>query len=353
MNHSFVMRFSLAIALLLVMTIPASAESSAISSISPSVAYLGTTTTVTVTGTDFNTSSVKVKLIRDDESNITATVSSLSSTTIVCKFSISSSKETGSWDFVVVNEDDSEVVKVDGFSLRNAITLTSISPVVGQTDNESVEFTLTGTGLSDAESVYLYNSDYDNVTATIDDVDSTEVTGEFNLDDIDEDTYKVCVLDSAGTRKCGLSFEVTTDQLGIIDISSSPSSAAVYVDGTYYGTSPCTVEDLTEGSHKVLIEKTGYSDWGKFVKVTSGGTTTVDADLEAITTAPTTVPTTAPTAMPTTEKPPQNSGTVKQQITAWPSSTTVPETTTQASPLEGAFVVAAIGIGILALHRKY
>lgn len=341
----------IAMTLLLVVAVPVSAESSTITSISPSVAYLGTTTTVTITGTDFNTSSVKVKLMKDDESNITATVSSLSSTEIVCKFTISSSKTTGSWDLVVVNEDDSEVVEVDGMTLRSAITLTSITPVSGQTNEDDVEFTLAGAGLSQVDEVYLYNEDYDNVSATLDDVSSTSITGSFDLTDIDEAAYKVCVLDSASTRKCGLSFEVTTDQLGTIDLSSSPTGASIYVDSTYEGTTPFTVESLGVGSHKVILKKTGYDDWGKIVKVTAGGTTTVDADLTAITvatTAPTPVPTPVPTAVPTAVH------TVRKTVattpaTPWPTAT---ETTAQASPLGELVVIGGLAIGILAARDR-
>jgi len=62
------------------------------------------------------------------------------------------------------------------------------------------------------------------------------------------------------------------------------------------------VDDLAEGSYKVVLKKSGYSDWGKIVKVTEGDTTTVDADLDALTAAPTAAPTTAPTTVKTVAK---------------------------------------------------
>jgi len=337
--------------LLLITATPVAAESSTITSISPAVGYTGTSTAVTIAGTDFNESTVKVKLMMDDETNITSTITSHTTTSIVCKFTISSSRTTGDWDLVVINEDESEVVEAEGFTIRDPMILTSISPTFAQANNDSVDFDLEGTGLSDVSEVYLYNEDYDNITASIDDTDSDEITGTFDLTDADEATYDVCVLDSFGTAECDLSFEVTSDDVGSIDISSSPVGASIYVDSEYMGTTPDTIGDLTEGSHKVLLVKSGYSDWGKMVKVTSGSTTTVDADLSAITVA-TTVRTTVPTTVPTAVKTTIRASTVKVPTT-WPTTTTATATTAQASPVEGAVVLGAIGIGIACLPRKY
>ncbi|MBI4043027.1 MAG: PEGA domain-containing protein [Deltaproteobacteria bacterium] len=43
-----------------------------------------------------------------------------------------------------------------------------------------------------------------------------------------------------------------------IELSSNPSQAIVYINGFYRGTTPLTVEELTEGKHTVRIEKEGY-----------------------------------------------------------------------------------------------
>lgn len=332
---------------------PVNAEPSTITSISPAVGYTGGTTTVTITGTNFNTSSVQLKLTMTDESNITATISSHDSTTIVGKFTLSTSRTPGSWNVVVVNDDGSEAVKTDAFSIRSAISLTSITPAHARANNDSVSFTLTGSGLSDIESVYLYNSDYSNITALDVSVDSsTQITGVFDLTDAEMATYRVYVMDSAGTRKydSDVTFEVTTDSVGNIDLASSPSGASVYLDTVYMGVTPLTVDEQAVGSHKVILKYSGYTDYTRTVKVTSGGTTTVDAVLEAITTAPTTrstpppAPTTAQTLIKTTK-----ARTVAVPTT-WASTTTAP---TQASPLEGAVIIGAIGIGIMAVQRKY
>jgi len=43
--------------------------------------------------------------------------------------------------------------------------------------------------------MYLYNSEYDNITAYIDTSDSTEIVGTFDLTGADMDTYSICVED--------------------------------------------------------------------------------------------------------------------------------------------------------------
>jgi hypothetical protein len=158
-------------------------------------------------------------------------------------------------------------------------------------------------------------------------------------------TYNICVKDSSGTTKCGLSFDITTDQVGEIDISSTPVGAGVYVDSTYVGITPYAMTGVTAGSHTVRLSYAGYSDWSKIVKVTNGGITTVDAGLSAV---QTTVITTVPTSVPTTVKTALKVTTAKVP-TSYPKTTT----TTKASPVEGAVVLGAIGLGIVVLHRKY
>jgi hypothetical protein len=311
------------------------------------VGYLETSQTVTVTGLNFNESSVQLKLIMSGESNITASITSHDSTTIVGKFTISSTRETGSWNVVVVNEDGSEVVKTDAFSIRTAIALTSITPTKARANNDSVSFTLAGSGLSDIDSVYLYNEDYTNITASDMSVDSsTEISGIFDLTDANIDTYYVYVKDSAGTQiyDSAVTFAVTSDSVGSLDLTSSPSAASVYLDGTLMGTTPLTIDDLDVGSYKLILKKDGYSDWMRTAKVTNGGITSYDAIFDAKTTATTAtpVPTTALTTVRTT----------RVSTIAIPTKWVDTPTPTQASPLEGAVIIGAIGIGIMAVRRK-
>jgi hypothetical protein len=231
----------------------------------------------------------------------------------------------------------------------SAITLTSITPVSGQANDDNVDFTLLGTGLSDIQELYLYNKNYDDNTTAVDvnTVSSTKVKGTFDLTDTGEDTYDVCVVDSHDTVKCGLSFKVTTDKVGSIEVSSSPIGATILLDGKSSGTTPDVLNDVLVGSRKVVLQKSGYEDWGKIVIVEADDLIKVDANLVAVTTVatavPTPVPTTEKTPLPTTEETPEK--------------TTVPTpsaTTKKASPLDPVTVIGAagLGIGLVVLRRR-
>jgi len=60
---------------------------------------------------------------------------------------------------------------------------------------------------------------------------------------------------------------------GILDVSSSPSGAAVYVDGNYRGVTSTTVGNLYPGQHSVKLTKAGYQDWTGTASIASGATT--------------------------------------------------------------------------------
>jgi len=353
MKHSMFPLFLAGAILLLMVAVPVDADS--IDSVSPSVGYRGETMTVTITGTNFTTTEGNVRFMMSGEDNITATVSSWGSATIVCTVKITSSKETGDWDVVVIKGlDDTEIVDEDAYSITDAMELTSISPATGQPDDDSVDFTLAGSGLEDVENVYLYNADYANITA--DDVDaasSTKVTGTFDLSDADEDTYDVCVEDSYGFVECDLSFAIYTEEVGSIAVSSDPSGATIYVDGTQQGTTPGTIDDLVAGSHKLVLQKSGYEEWGKIVNVDADDETEVDADLNQITTAAPAVvwtaqqtaePAAARTAQPTTARTTRASTIVVP--TSWPATMDTP-----ASPVDPAVITGVLGLAFVALRK--
>lgn len=60
-------------------------------------------------------------------------------------------------------------------------------------------------------------------------------------------------------------------QTGSVYITSSPSSASVYIDGSYYGKTPMTVS-LYPGSHQVVLKLAGYNDYSTSVWVNAGQT---------------------------------------------------------------------------------
>jgi hypothetical protein len=343
MKYSSVSLFLTGMVLLLVVAVPVSADLLTVTGISPSVGYTGETVTVTITGTNFTTTDGDVMLDMSGEDEIDASrISSWSDTKIVCKFKIPSKTETGDWTLIVIRDDDKETEADEEFTITDPIELTSISPTEGQMENESVDFTLKGSGLSDIEEVYLYNNDYDDITADIDDVDSDKITGTFDLSDTDEDKYKVCVEDAYGTVKCALSFRITTDKVGSITVSSSPSGASIYVDNEYIGLTPGTEGNLVEGAHKVSVTKTGYLDWTEIVIVKEGEETEVNANLMAVTTVPTTpIPTTEPIEEKTTRETPQDTPTVQS----------TPAPTTKKSPVGALSVIGIIGLAFITLRK--
>jgi hypothetical protein len=326
--------------LLSILAAPVAAAPS-ITSINPSHAYNGGKVSgFVITGSGFNVTTGGVRLKMPGEQNISATITNPSATSLTCSFPLSGA-EPGDWDVIVVNRDKTEDVLSDGFTILSAITLTSVSPDYAQTNNDSVKVTVVGTGLSDIQSLYLYNSEYDNITADIDDTTLTKVIGTFDLTDATIDSYDICVEDSYGGIKCGLNFDVLTDEVGSIDVESNPSGAKVYLDSNYVGTTPYTIEDATLGSHKITISKTGYVDYIKWVTVKVDSTSSVSADLDAVATAATTgVPTVA------TTKTPLKVTTVKVP-TSWPT----PEPTKSSAP-EGPVLVGAIALAFVVLSKK-
>jgi hypothetical protein len=356
MKHSGVPLYLTGMILLLIAAVPVTADLSTITTISPAVGYTnGKTMTVAITGVNFTTSEPDVRFEMSGEDDIDATILDFNESYIECRIRILSTIETGDWDIVVTRGyDDLEILKEEAFTITDPMTLTSISPTSAVADDDTVDFTLAGTNLDNVEEVFLYNEDYDdNITAgDVDVASSTKITGTFDLTDAADDTYAVCVEDSYGTVECDLSFAISTDEVGSIDISSSPSGASIYVDGTLDGTTPDTVDDLIEGSHKVILKMSGYQDWGKMVTVTAGDTSEVDADLVVTTTAATPVPTYMPapvrTPPPATTKPTRTD--TLQVPTPWPGTTAA---TTQTSPVDPALIILATGLGLgFVVHKK-
>ena len=68
-------------------------------------------------------------------------------------------------------------------------------------------------------------------------------------------------------------------QTGSIDVTSIPSGASFYLDGSYKGTAPKTISEVSTGSHTIKITKSGYEDYNEQVTVTAEETKTVIAEL--------------------------------------------------------------------------
>ena len=89
---------------------------------------------------------------------------------------------------------------------------------------------------------------------------------------------------NAGYRACKVCSPPTWSDpplpiTGYISISSNPSGASIYLDYSYKGTTPITLEDVTTGSHNVKLKKSGYSDIYKTVTVYEDTTTSISETL--------------------------------------------------------------------------
>ena len=59
---------------------------------------------------------------------------------------------------------------------------------------------------------------------------------------------------------------------GFYDVTSSPSGAAVTVDGTPSGTTPTTVTVIVGASgHTIAVNKAGFEPWSKYVAAPAAG----------------------------------------------------------------------------------
>lgn len=95
------------------------------------------------------------------------------------------------------------------------------------------------------------------------------------------------------------SLSSTPPQTGSIYVTSVPSGASVYVDGTYYGPAPQLASGLSPGYHQVRISLSGFQDWVGSVNVQSGVTTRVSQTL-SVGPTPTPVPGTGSIAVHST-----------------------------------------------------
>ncbi|OPX64659.1 MULTISPECIES: PEGA domain-containing protein [unclassified Methanoregula] len=341
-----------------------SANPPTITSISPAVGLnTGTISGVAIAGTYFSSAGVTVNLTRSNRANITGTCTRNSATSLTCSFPLSGADD-GSWNVIVTNADGKTATKSSGFTIikesDSDVTITSISPATARAGDD-FSFTITGKDFitSMVYEIYLYNGESDNITADNVAVQSaTSIKGKFYLNsDADVDTYYVCIKDSFGGIECKKNlFKITTNKVGSIEIDSKPTGATIYLDDVANGTTPKTIDDLTIGSYKIVLKKSGYQDWSKTVKVEEDKETEVDATLYA---APATTATPVSTTIRTytyATTPPVKSTTAApaSQKTKAPMPTTWAETpaATEESPVEPAFIVGAVCLALITLRKR-
>jgi hypothetical protein len=78
---------------------------------------------------------------------------------------------------------------------------------------------------------------------------------------------------STASATCSLS------QPGSIAVTSSPSGAEVYLDGTLKGPAPVMLKDVSPGNHIIWCKKSGYEDLQQSIDVTASGVATLTCTL--------------------------------------------------------------------------
>lgn len=64
-----------------------------------------------------------------------------------------------------------------------------------------------------------------------------------------------------------------------LQVESSPPGADIEIDGGFVGNTPSDLQ-IAEGEHTVIVRKAGFKDWQRKVKLTSGSSVHLDAELE-------------------------------------------------------------------------
>lgn len=75
--------------------------------------------------------------------------------------------------------------------------------------------------------------------------------------------------------------QISELQRGSIEVRSTPDGAEVFVDGSFKGYTPITVQEMPAGSHLVEVVKDGYLRWSTAALVPEGGRVPTEAVLTA------------------------------------------------------------------------
>jgi len=128
---------------------------------------------------------------------------------------------------------------------------------------------------------------------------------------------------------------------GSVSVESDPSNAAVFLNTEYKGKTPITL-NISHGTYRVVIQKTGYLDWSNRISVTAGTRTDVYAQLSVDVTDTTIVTTIPKTTVIKTTTPKKSTA---NPVTPWPTDTP------RESPIEIIVILGAIGIGFIVLRK--
>jgi PEGA domain-containing protein len=81
------------------------------------------------------------------------------------------------------------------------------------------------------------------------------------------------------------SIQNTTPASAKLQLESTPAGADIDIDGSFVGNTPSEIQVL-EGEHAIVVKKLGFKDWERKIKVITGSSVHVGAELEQMSTAP-------------------------------------------------------------------
>jgi streptogramin lyase len=220
-----------------------------------------------LSGSGFS-STVSVKLTKPGSLAITATgVTVVSQTKITCTFDLNG-KDAGKWDVVVTNPDGSSATLPEGFTITMYV-----HPVPS---NGTILFESSPRGAD----IYIDGVWKDTTPATVANLVPGTYVIKMTLAGY-PDYYTQVLLNAGDLTKVYHNFP--EDQLtGTIEVSSSPTGAEIYLDGSFKGTTTKVLNQVSSGYHSVRVSKSGYSDYGTDLYITAGKTYTIFADMKPL-----------------------------------------------------------------------
>jgi hypothetical protein len=64
-----------------------------------------------------------------------------------------------------------------------------------------------------------------------------------------------------------------------LQVGSTPPGADIEVDGSFVGSPPSEVQ-VAEGDHTVVVKKSGFKNWERKLKSSSGSSVSLNAEME-------------------------------------------------------------------------
>jgi len=81
---------------------------------------------------------------------------------------------------------------------------------------------------------------------------------------------KITSLQNQINSCCNQGSPAPENKTGSLTVTSSPTSATLYIDGVYKGATPKTISGLSVGDHRVEVSKSGYTTYSKTKYVAEG-----------------------------------------------------------------------------------